>query len=271
MSEECTHECGSCSQNCDHRIEKAKLNEMSKVKKIIGVISGKGGVGKSLVSSMLASKLQQAGYRVGILDADITGPSIPKTFGILEKATGDNNVIYPAISKTGIQIMSANMLLDNDDDPIIWRGPMIADLVKQFYSNVLWHNVDYMVVDMPPGTGDVALTTFQSLPVDGIIIVTSPQDLVSTIVKKAIKMANTMNVPILGLVENMSYVECPNCKEKIYVYGKSHIDEIAKQFNLEVLGKMPLRPMIASAVDKGEIEDLNIDYLDKAIEKIKSL
>ena len=271
MSEECNHKCGSCGESCDHRIEKAQLNDMAKVKKIIGVISGKGGVGKSLVSSMLASKLQQAGHRAAILDADITGPSIPKTFGILEKATGDNNVIYPAISKTGIQIMSANMLLDNDDDPISWRGPMIADLVKQFYSNVLWHNVDYMVVDMPPGTGDVALTTFQSLPVDGIIIVTSPQDLVSTIVKKAIKMANTMNVPILGLVENMSYVECPNCKEKIYVYGKSHIDEIAKQFNLDVLGKIPLRPLISSLVDKGEIEDLNVDYLDKAIEKIENL
>lgn len=271
MAEECTHNCGSCSQNCDHRIEKAKLNDMSKVKKIIGVISGKGGVGKSLVSSLIASKLQKEGYRVGLLDADITGPSIPKSFGIKEKAVGEDGVIYPAISKTGIQIMSANMLLENDDDPIIWRGPMIGDLVKQFYTDVLWHNVDYMVVDMPPGTGDVALTTFQYLPVDGIIIVTSPQELVSTIVKKAIKMAEEMNVPILGVVENMSYVECPNCKEKIYVYGESHIKEVAKEWNLDVLGQIPLNPLVSRYVDKGEVEDLDVHYLDKAIAKIKAM
>lgn len=271
MAEECTHNCGSCSQNCDHRIEKAKLNDMSKVKKIIGVISGKGGVGKSLVSSLIASKLQKEGYRVGLLDADITGPSIPKSFGIKEKAVGEDGVIYPAISKTGIQIMSANMLLENDDDPIIWRGPMIGDLVKQFYTDVLWHNVDYMVVDMPPGTGDVALTTFQYLPVDGIIIVTSPQELVSTIVKKAIKMAEEMKVPILGVVENMSYVECPNCKEKIYVYGESHIKEVVKEWNLDVLGQIPLNPLVSRYVDKGEVEDLDVDYLDKAIAKIKAM
>ena len=271
MAEECTHNCGSCSQNCDHRIEKAKLNDMSKVKKIIGVISGKGGVGKSLVSSLIASQLQKEGYRVGLLDADITGPSIPKSFGIKEKAVGEDGVIYPAISKTGIQIMSANMLLENDDDPIIWRGPMIGDLVKQFYTDVLWHNVDYMVVDMPPGTGDVALTTFQYLPVDGIIIVTSPQELVSTIVKKAIKMAEEMNVPILGVVENMSYVECPNCKEKIYVYGESHINEVAKEWNLDVLGQIPLNPLVSRYVDKGEVEDLDVHYLDKAIAKIKAM
>lgn len=271
MAEECTHNCGSCSQNCDHRIEKAKLNDMSKVKKIIGVISGKGGVGKSLVSSLIASKLQKDGFRVGLLDADITGPSIPKSFGIKEKAVGEDGVIYPAISKTGIQIMSANMLLENDDDPIIWRGPMIGDLVKQFYTDVLWHNVDYMVVDMPPGTGDVALTTFQYLPVDGIIIVTSPQELVSTIVKKAIKMAEEMNVPILGVVENMSYVECPNCQEKIYVYGESHIKEVAKEWNLDVLGQIPLNPLVSRYVDKGEVEDLDVDYIDKAIAKIKAM
>jgi len=271
MAEECTHNCETCSQNCDHRIEKAKLNEMSKVKKIIGVISGKGGVGKSLVSSLIASQLQKEGYRVGLLDADITGPSIPKSFGIKEKAMGEDGVIYPAISKTGIQIMSANMLLENDDDPIIWRGPMIGDLVKQFYTDVLWHNVDYMVVDMPPGTGDVALTTFQYLPVDGIIIVTSPQELVSTIVKKAIKMAEEMNVPILGVVENMSYVECPNCKEKIYVYGESHIQEVAKEWNLDVLGQIPLNPLVSRYVDKGEVEDLEVHYLDKAIAKIKAM
>ena len=184
---------------------------------------------------------------------------------------GEEGIIYPAISKTGIQIMSANLLLQNEDDPIIWRGPMIGDLVKQFYTEVLWHNVDYMVIDMPPGTGDVALTTFQYLPVDGIIIVTSPQDLVSTIVKKAIKMASEMNIPILGLVENMSYVECPTCKEKIYIYGKSHIDEVAKQFNLDILGKLPLREDISRLVDEGEVEDIECSYLDEALIKIKSL
>lgn len=268
---DCNGKCSACGQTCDRRIEKAKLNDLSKVKKIIGVISGKGGVGKSLVSSLIASGLSKSGDRVAILDADITGPSIPKSFGIKEKAMGEEGIIYPALSKTGIQIMSANLLLENEDDPIIWRGPMIGDLVKQFYTDVLWHNVDYMVIDMPPGTGDVALTTFQYLPVDGIIIVTSPQDLVSTIVKKAIKMANEMNIPILGLVENMSYVECPTCKEKIYVYGKSHIDEVAKQFNLDVLGKLPLREDISRLVDEGEVEDIDVDYLNDAIKKIKSL
>lgn len=268
---ECNGKCSACGQTCDRRIEKAKLNELSKVKKIIGVISGKGGVGKSLVSSLIASGLSKEGNRVAILDADITGPSIPKAFGIKEKAMGEEGIIYPALSKTGIQIMSANLLLANDDDPIIWRGPMIGDLVKQFYTDVLWHNVDYMVIDMPPGTGDVALTTFQYLPVDGIIIVTSPQDLVSTIVKKAIKMASEMNIPILGLVENMSYVECPSCNEKIYIYGKSHIEEVAKEFNLDVLGKLPLREDISRLVDEGEVEDIEVDYLNEAIEKIKSL
>lgn len=268
---ECNGKCSACGQTCDRRIEKAKLNELSKVKKIIGVISGKGGVGKSLVASLIASELSKEGNRVAILDADITGPSIPKAFGIKEKAMGEEGIIYPALSKTGIQIMSANLLLANDDDPIIWRGPMIGDLVKQFYTDVLWHNVDYMVIDMPPGTGDVALTTFQYLPVDGIIIVTSPQDLVSTIVKKAIKMASEMNIPILGLVENMSYVECPSCDEKIYIYGKSHIEEVAKEFNLDVLGKLPLREDISRLVDEGEVEDIEVDYLNEAIEKIKSL
>ena len=268
---DCNGKCSACGQTCDRRIEKAKLNELSKVKKIIGVISGKGGVGKSLISSLIACELSKIGNRVAILDADITGPSIPKSFGITEKAMGEEGIIYPALSKTGIQIMSANLLLANDDDPIIWRGPMIGDLVKQFYTDVLWHNVDYMVIDMPPGTGDVALTTFQYLPVDGIIIVTSPQDLVSTIVKKAIKMASEMNIPILGLVENMSYVECPTCQEKIYIYGKSHIDEVAKEFNLEVLGKLPLREDIARLVDEGEVEDIKVDYLSNAIEKIKLL
>ncbi len=272
MSEGCTHDCENCASKCsDKKSLKEELNAASSVKKVYAVMSGKGGVGKSLVTSMLAVTAQRRGFKTAVLDADITGPSIPTAFNIHERANTNMYGIIPAVSKTGIEIMSLNLLLENETDPVVWRGPVIAGAVKQFWTDVAWNDVDVMFIDMPPGTGDVALTTFQSLPVDGIIIVTSPQDLVSTIVKKAIKMANTMNVPILGLVENMSYVECPNCKEKIYVYGKSHIDEIAKQFNLEVLGKMPLRPMIASAVDKGEIEDLNIDYLDKAIEKIKSL
>lgn len=255
---ECSHNCESCGQSCDHRIEKAKLNDSSKVKKIIGVISGKGGVGKSLVSSLLASELCKQGFRVGVLDADITGPSIPKAFGIKQKAVGENNLIYPARSEMGIQIMSANMLLEHEDDPIIWRGPMIGDLVKQFYTDVFWHDVDFMVVDMPPGTGDVALTTFQYLPVDGIVIVTSPQDLVADIVKKAINMAEAMNVKVLGLVENMSYLVCPDCGKHIEIYGKSQTEKIAKQFNLDVLATLPIRPDIASAVDCGQVESIDM-------------
>ena len=271
MSEECNHQCEGCNKSCNQRIEKAQPNSLSKIKKIIGVVSGKGGVGKSLVSSLLACRLQKQGFRVGLLDADITGPSIPQSFGLKQKAMGENNVIFPVISNTGIQIMSANLLLENNDDPIIWRGPMIGDLVRQFYTDVWWNEVDFLIVDMPPGTGDVALTTFQYLPVDGIIIVSSPQELVSMIVKKAIKMADEMNVPILGLVENMSYVECSNCKEKIYIYGKSHIDEVAKTFNLDVLAKLPIKENIATKVDNGMVEDLDVPEIDQIITKLKSL
>ncbi len=269
--QECNHDCSSCGESCSERIEKAKLNAKSSVKKIIGVISGKGGVGKSLVSSLLAVGLNQTGAHVALLDADVTGPSIPKSFGIDGKAVGDGEMIIPAKSSHGIDIMSAAMLLENDDDPIVWRGPLIGNLVKQFYTDVLWKEVDFMVVDMPPGTGDVALTTFQSLPVDGIIIVTTPQDLVGSIVKKAIRMAEMMNIKVLGIVENMSYIACPHCDEKISLYGKGRTDEMAKTYNLPVLAKIPLREEISLAVDQGNVESLHVDYLDDAIKMIKSL
>ena len=268
---ECTHDCSSCGEECSERIEKAKLNPKSSVKKIIGVISGKGGVGKSLVSSLLAVGLNNSGAHVALLDADITGPSIPRSFGIHSKAESDGELIQPTKSDHGIDIMSAALLLENDDDPIVWRGPLIGNLVKQFYTDVLWKDVDFMVVDMPPGTGDVALTTFQSLPVDGIIIVTTPQDLVGSIVKKAIRMAEMMDIKVLGIVENMSYVVCPHCDEKIPLYGKGKTDEMAKAFGLPVLAKIPLREDISHAVDHGIIESLQVSYLDDAVKMIKSL
>ena len=273
MSENCNHDCSSCSANCSSRkIEKAKLNDNSSVRHVIGIVSGKGGVGKSLVTSLLAVGLNKGDSRVGVIDADITGPSIPQCFGIHERAIGENNFIYPALTNDGIEIISSNMFLENDDDPIIWRGSMISTMVTQFYTDVLWTDIDYLLCDMPPGTGDVPLTIFQQLPVDGIVIVTSPQELVSMIVKKAVKMANTMNVPILGIVENMSYVECPNCNEKIEIYGKSHIEDIAKEFNIEVLGRIPLNPNIAKAVDEGKIEELDsYKYIERLIEKVKNL
>jgi Mrp family chromosome partitioning ATPase/predicted Fe-Mo cluster-binding NifX family protein len=240
----------------------AKLHEMSKVKKVIGVISGKGGVGKSLVTSLLAVYSNQKGFKTAIMDADITGPSIPKAFGIKEKAVSQGLGLFPVKSKTGIDIMSINCLLDNETDPVIWRGPLVANVVKQFWSDVIWDDIDYMFIDMPPGTGDVALTTFQSLPVDGIIVVTSPQELVSMIVSKAVNMAKMMNIPILGLVENMSYFKCPDCNKEHYIYGKSHIDEIAEKFNLNVIAKLPIDPDFAQAVDAGNIEELNHNWFD---------
>ena len=249
-------------------ITKAELNPLSRVSHVIGVLSGKGGVGKSLVSSLVAVALNRLGREVAILDADITGPSIPKSFGITSKAYGEHDVIIPGYSKTGIQIMSANMLLESDDDPILWRGPLIGDLVKQFYTDVFWREVDYMVVDMPPGTGDVALTTFQSLPVSGIIIVTTPQDLVASIVQKAIKMAQQMNIKILGIIENMSYVECPDCGKKIHIYGESHAEKTAKKFNVPFLGALPIDPELSRLVDAGEIEKANTKRFTKTIEVI---
>ena len=254
MSETCNHDCSSCSQSCESRDPKSfleKPHEKSTIRKVIGVVSGKGGVGKSMVSSMLAANFQKKGYRTAVMDADITGPSIPKAFGITGRAMGNEEGIYPALSKTGIQIMSVNLLLENVTDPVIWRGPVIAGTVKQFWQEVIWDNVDYMFVDMPPGTGDVPLTVFQTIPVDGIVIVTSPQELVSMIVAKAVKMAQMMNIPIIGIIENMSYVECPDCKKHIEIFGKSHVDEVAAEYNLPVLGKIPPLPLqVMQAISK---------------------
>lgn len=278
MSENCTHNCSTCGESCSSRTAEQTsflepLNPASSVKKVICVVSGKGGVGKSLVTAMMAVKMNSKGKHTAILDADITGPSIPKAFGLnnnMVMMTKDNLMI-PATSALGIDIMSANLLLDNDTDPVIWRGPVIAGAVKQFWNETLWEDVDYMFVDMPPGTGDVPLTVFQSLPVNGIIIVTSPQELVSMIVAKAVKMAQKMNIPIIGLVENMSYLECPDCGKKISVFGESHIDEIAREYNIPVLAKLPIDPKVAEHVDNGTIEYLERDWFDLAAEKAMEL
>ena len=274
MSENCSHDCSSCSQSCSSRDPKSFIeapHKDSSIKKVIGVISGKGGVGKSMISSMLAASFQKKGHNTAVLDADITGPSIPKAFGITGRAYGDENGIFPVLSKTGIQTMSVNLLLENTTDPVIWRGPVIAGTVKQFWQDVIWKDVDYMFVDMPPGTGDVALTVFQSIPVDGIVIVTSPQELVSMIVAKAVKMAQMMKVPIIGIIENMSYVECPCCNEHIEVFGKSHLDEVAKEYNLPILGRIPMTPAIAAASDAGDVESLEGDWFNDAIAAIEAI
>ncbi|MGN0739262.1 MAG: P-loop NTPase [Treponema sp.] len=272
MAENCDHNCSGCGENCESRDLHVSLRAGSKVKKVIGIVSGKGGVGKSLVTSLLACKMNKLGFKSAILDADITGPSIPESFGLGEKrASGQEDYIDPVMTDSGIQLMSMNFLLENENDPVIWRGPVIAGAVKQFWTDVAWKDVDYMFVDMPPGTGDVPLTVFQSLPVDGIIIVSSPQQLVRVIVEKALKMANMMNIPILGLIENMSYVQCPKCDEKIYVFGKSNIEGITKSFNLPVLARIPMQPETSYAVDAGDIESLEAPYLDEAAEVIKKL
>lgn len=268
---ECTHDCASCSQKCSQGIPKEQLNPLSSVKHVIGVVSGKGGVGKSIVTSMLAVLMQRKGYKTAILDADITGPSIPRNFGIKERAMSNGEYLLPVSSKTGIDVMSVNLLLEDETRPVVWRGPVIAGTVKQFWTDCVWNDVDYMFVDMPPGTGDVALTVFQQLPVDGIIIVTTPQELVSMIVEKAINMANMMNIPVLGIVENMSYVECPDCGKKLYVFGESHAKEITDKYGLELLAQIPLNPVTAHLVDGGNVEAADTDCLAKAVEKIKSL
>ncbi|MBR5157057.1 MAG: Mrp/NBP35 family ATP-binding protein [Clostridia bacterium] len=276
MSENCNHDCGSCSANCSSREHNPAdfleaPHAMSHIKKVIGIVSGKGGVGKSLVTSMLAVAQNKKGYHSAILDADITGPSIPKAFGITSKAVGTEDGILPTRTKTGIDIMSINLLLENDTDPVVWRGPVIAGTVKQFWTDVIWDDVDFMFVDMPPGTGDVPLTVFQSLPVDGIIIVASPQELVSMIVEKAVKMAKMMNIPILGLVENMSYLKCPDCGKEIKVFGDSHIEDIAKEHHLPLLSRIPIDPALASACDSGNIEDFKADYIDAAANAVENL
>lgn len=269
---ECSHDCGSCSENCSERQPEsflAKPHELSNIKKVIGVVSGKGGVGKSLVTCMSAVLMNRRGFNTAILDADITGPSVPKAFGLKEKAKGNENEIYPVITKKGIKVMSLNLLVPNDTDPVIWRGPIIAGTAKQFWTDVVWDDVDYMFVDMPPGTGDVPLTVFQSIPLDGIIVVTSPQELVSMIVGKAVKMANMMNVPIIGVVENMSYALCPDCGKHINVFGESHIEQTVKDFGLKVLAKLPIDPEIARLVDNGLLELMETDAADPIVDAVE--
>ncbi len=263
---ECTHDCSSCSQKCGeaHGPEIARPHEGSHIKKVIAVVSGKGGVGKSLVTSLMAVNAQRRGFKAAVLDADITGPSIPKVFGINGRAQATENALFPCKSKGGVLVMSLNLLTDNETDPVIWRGPVIAGAVTQFWTDVIWGDVDYMFVDMPPGTGDVPLTVFQQLPIEGIIVVTSPQELVSMIVAKALNMAKLMRIPVLGIVENMSYVKCPDCGKQIKVFGESHIDEIAAENGIEVLGKIPMIPEIAALCDAGNIEDVAQEYIPAA-------
>ncbi len=268
---ECTHDCSTCKADCASRKPESliePLNEFSTVKHVIGVVSGKGGVGKSLVTSMLAVLMQRRDLHSAILDADITGPSIPKAFGIAGGIEGDERGMFPAISTTGVDIISTNLLLPDATTPVIWRGPVIAGTVKQFWQNVIWDGVEYMFVDCPPGTGDVPLTVFQSIPLDGIIIVASPQELVSMIVEKAANMAQMMNIPVLGLVENMSYFKCPDCGKEYKPFGDSHIEEIAEKFGYDLLGRLPIDPKLAALVDRGMIELMENDYLDAAVDKI---
>ncbi|MBQ6810733.1 MAG: Mrp/NBP35 family ATP-binding protein [Firmicutes bacterium] len=266
-SEDCTpQKCQSCKLDCDSRKAKPKeeTNAYSDVKKVIGVISGKGGVGKSLVTSMLAQDMNDRGYRTAILDADLTGPSIPQGFGLHERAEGCEEGLLPSLSKDGIKIMSINLLLEKENLPVIWRGPMIGSAIKQFWGDVVWGDVDFMFVDMPPGTGDVALTVFQSLPVDGLVIITSPQELVSMIVGKAVNMAQQMNVPILGIVENMAYIKCPDCGKEIHMFGESHVAEVAEEFDIPFLGRLPMDPKVAASYDAGDIHIFE-DHWDKNI------
>ena len=269
---ECTHNCSTCSANCSTKSKQdflEPLNAKSSIRHVIGVVSGKGGVGKSMVTSPLATLMQRAGYKVGILDADITGPSIPKAFGISAGVEGNDDGMFPPESSTGIKIMSVNLLLPDATAPVVWRGPVIAGTVKQFWSGTVWGDLDYLFVDCPPGTGDVPLTVFQSLPLDGIVIVSSPQELVSMIVEKAANMARMMQVDVVGLVENMSYVKCPDCDKKIKIFGESHIEDIARKHGYPLLAQMPIDPSLATLVDAGEIEKMNVDYLDGAVEALK--
>ena len=270
---ECTHNCSSCGENCSSRKEdfREPQNKLSDIKKVIGIVSGKGGVGKSSVTSQLAVLTRRHGYNTAILDADVTGPSIPKAFGISDKAYATDDGIIPVKTKSGIDVMSINLLLENDTDPVVWRGPVIAGTVKQFWTDVIWGEVDFMFVDMPPGTGDVPLTVFQSLPLDGIIVVTSPQDLVSMIVEKAVKMAQLMNVPVLGIVENMSYFKCPDCGKAHSIFGESKIEEVATRYGIKSIAKLPINPVIASACDMGEVEELEAAELEEMAANIEKL
>ena len=269
MAEECTHNCSTCSSNCDSREKQSLLEQphaLSSVKHIIAVVSGKGGVGKSLVTSMLAVNMQRLGYKTAILDADVTGPSIPKAFGLKAGVEGDDHGMIPPTTTSGIDIMSINLMLEDETRPVVWRGPVIAGAVKQFWTDTIWKDIDYMFIDCPPGTGDVPLTVFQSIPIDGIVIVSTPQDLVSMIVSKAANMAQMMDIPVYGLVENMSYVKCPDCGKELKIFGDSHIDEIAEKFGYDLLAQIPVDPKLTALVDKGWIEMMNNDYMDKAAE-----
>ncbi len=270
---ECTHNCSTCGENCSDRTEPQSLlkehNPAARVGKVYGIVSGKGGVGKSMVTSQMAVTMRRRGYSVGVLDADITGPSIPKAFGVHGQAYGTEQGLIPMESRTGIQIMSTNLLLPNETDPVIWRGPVISGVVQQFWTDVIW-DVDYLFVDMPPGTGDVSLAVFQSIPLDGIIIVASPQELVSMVVEKAVKMAEMMEVPIVGLVENMSYVACPDCGKKIHLFGQGKTAEAAARHNLSVLAEMPIDPTLAALVDQGNIEAFFGEWLDGAADKLEN-
>ena len=269
----CNGNCSTCGSDCADRKQEsllAQLNPKSTVRKVIAVVSGKGGVGKSTVTSLLAVAMSRKGKKVAVLDADITGPSAPTAFGVQECQSASEEGIYPAVTNTGIQVMSINLLLDNNTDPVVWRGPVIAGAVKQFWTDVIWEDVDYMFVDMPPGTGDVPLTVFQSIPVDGIVIVTSPQDLVSMIVTKAVKMANMMHIPVLGFVENYSYLECPDCGKRINVFGESHLDEVAKEFDLPVLARLPIDPAVAASYDSGKMETVKTDRVNDVLQAIEN-
>ena len=274
MSENCTHDCSSCGESCPSRSAqkpdfRAQANAHSRVKKVIGVVSGKGGVGKSLITSMMAVTMRRRGHSAAVLDADITGPSIPKAFGVHGMLSATDDGIIPAVSTTGVKLVSLNLLLENETDPVVWRGPVIAGTVKQFWTDVMWGDVDFMFVDMPPGTGDVPLTVFQSLPVAGVIVVASPQELVSMIVAKAVNMANMMNVPVLGIVENMSYFQCPDCGKELKIFGESHIDEVAGQNGIDLIAKLPIDPAIAKACDEGRIEEIEGPWLSAIVDKIE--
>ena len=277
MSQDCTHDCSTCSAACGSR-EQQKPNpeslleaphELTKIKKVIAVVSGKGGVGKSLVTSLLSVEMKRRGFYTAIMDADITGPSVPKAFGLRERATGCDTGMFPVQTETGISVMSMNLLLDSPDDPVVWRGPIIGGVVQQFWKEVIWGSVDYMFIDMPPGTGDVPLTVFQSIPISGIVIVTSPQELVSVIVDKAVKMAKLMNIPILGLVENMSYFQCPDCGKRHSIYGESHLEETAKKHGIENIARLPIDPKFAELCDKGLIEKFEGDWLSDLCDSLE--
>ena len=275
MSEACTNDCSSCGSSCPSRTQeqtdfREKPHELSRIKHVIGVVSGKGGVGKSLVTSLLAVLARRGGYKTAILDADITGPSIPKVFGLHGKATGSELGLLPVQTDTGISVMSLNLLTENETDPVVWRGPIIAGTVKQFWTDVIWGDVDYMFIDMPPGTGDVPLTVFQSIPVDGIVIVASPQELVGMIVEKAVNMARMMNIPVIGLVENMSYFVCPDCGKEYRIFGESRIDAVAAKMGVKAVAKLPIDPKLAAACDAGQIERFDGDWLDTMLKTIES-